>query len=368
MDISILERFQNIRLTKEEEDIIIITIANQGSVLEECENSLIGCFLSTKMPNLQAAKTTLRAACMLGDDIRIIKFQWVLDHGPGNFDNYLLLLRRWQLGLTATNTKFSKAEFWIQVWGVPFDLIAKEVSEAIGTKETMQASSVLGLNCLLRILFAVGDMSKALRGIGASLALDEPLPYGDWPWARLGNKVSQSPQHQSPRPRSPNRDLDHRSPATPDIPPKVTVISEDPSTATIPVEHANSACLETTPKTGTLTKAHVRHHSQVKHPSISNKSLVSDKEISWPMAPLTYLSNIPITVFEPTSQKGDPIREIRAKTKELRSWKRVGRGGPMEIHPMVKEEGNISGKCSSSVSKVIGGLGQFTKKQKKEDE
>ncbi len=149
MDISILERFQNVRLTKEEEDIIIITIANQGSVLEECENSLIGCFLSTKMPNLQAAKTTLRAACMLGDDIRIIKvgngmiqikfgnefqFQWVLDHGPWNFDNYLLLLRRWELGLTATNTKFSKAEFWIQVWGVPFDLMAKEVSKAIGTK------------------------------------------------------------------------------------------------------------------------------------------------------------------------------------------------------------------------------------------
>lgn len=120
--------------------------------------------------------------------------------------------------------------------------------------------------------------------------------------------------------------------------------------------------------------AHVAFKFEKQQPLTVNRPLLAEsskkkKTIVLPTrAPLTYLSNIPITVFEPTSQKGDPIEEIRAKTKELRSWKRVGRGGPMEIHPMVKEEGNIRGKCSSSVSKVIGGLGQFTKKQKKEDE
>ena len=98
-----------VKLTDEEEGNIIITGANRAQALEECEHSLLGRFLTLRPPNLRAAKTTLRTAWRMEEEVRMVdvgpglmqfkfrnafQLRWVLEHSPWNFDYHLLLLRR----------------------------------------------------------------------------------------------------------------------------------------------------------------------------------------------------------------------------------------------------------------------------------
>ena len=57
---------------------------------------------------------------------------WVLDNGPWSFDNKLLVLRRWERGMTANLVTFPTLPIWVQVWGLPFDLINEEAGWEIG--------------------------------------------------------------------------------------------------------------------------------------------------------------------------------------------------------------------------------------------
>ena len=57
---------------------------------------------------------------------------WVLDNGPWSFDNNLLVLRRWEMDMTANSVTFSTLPIWVQVWGLPFDLINEEAGWEIG--------------------------------------------------------------------------------------------------------------------------------------------------------------------------------------------------------------------------------------------
>ena len=140
-------RLQKVNLTNEEEDNIVITAANRGSALEECSLSLLGRFLTQKPINFRVARSTLRLAWRMGDDVRIVEvgngllqfrfahafqMKWVMEHGPWNFDNHLLVLRPWEWGLTAATTTFTHALFWVQIWGLPFDLMDPGVGETIG--------------------------------------------------------------------------------------------------------------------------------------------------------------------------------------------------------------------------------------------
>ena len=57
---------------------------------------------------------------------------WVWNNGPWCFDNHLLALRRWEKGMSARSVTFLKQTFWIQVWGLLFDLINEEARSDIG--------------------------------------------------------------------------------------------------------------------------------------------------------------------------------------------------------------------------------------------
>ena len=76
----------------------------------------------------------------MGNDILQFKFnsnyqmEWVEKNGPWNFDNNLLLLCRWRKGLTVTNIVFSHSPFWVQVWGIPFELMVEETGRDIGNR------------------------------------------------------------------------------------------------------------------------------------------------------------------------------------------------------------------------------------------
>jgi hypothetical protein len=147
MDTSLISRLQHITLTNDEEEQFIISDEQRGDRLEACALSLIGRFLSLKPINRRAAKDTMRAVWRMGTAIRIIEvgndllqfqfstefqLQWVLDSGPWAFDNNLLVLRRWERGMSAYSVNITQAQFWVQVWGLPFDLITPKVGTRIG--------------------------------------------------------------------------------------------------------------------------------------------------------------------------------------------------------------------------------------------
>ena len=130
MEQAILDGLQSLKLTKEEEEGIQLSIPSRAEWLEECQLSLFGKLLSNRQQNQRALKSTLRSAWKMGSDLRIVevgndilhfkfnsKYQMerVEKNGPWNFDNNLLLLCRWRKGLTAANISFSHSPFWVQI-------------------------------------------------------------------------------------------------------------------------------------------------------------------------------------------------------------------------------------------------------------
>ncbi|KAK9291799.1 hypothetical protein L1049_019749 [Liquidambar formosana] len=76
----------------------------------------------------------------VGDCMIHVKFltefqiEKVIDGGPWMFDNHLLVLKRWERGMHVKNVEFHSTNFWIQVWGLPFDCRGRQVGEDIGRR------------------------------------------------------------------------------------------------------------------------------------------------------------------------------------------------------------------------------------------
>ena len=174
----------NLRLTREEEDEISITTRCRSDLLEECNLSLFGRLLSDRHQNQRALKTILRSAWKMGSDLQIVdvgnnilqfkfsseyQLQWVEKNGPWNFDNNLLLLCRWRRGLTSTNITFTHSPFWVQIWGLPFELMAEEVCKELGNS--------LGSFIETDRRSGQSEQAKFMR-VRVNLQLDKPLRRG----------------------------------------------------------------------------------------------------------------------------------------------------------------------------------------------
>ena len=74
----------------------------------------------------------------VGDGLFQFKFalesqlKWVIQNGPWSFENHPLVLRRWERGMTTRTVTFNYIPLWVQVWGLPFNLISKEATRDIG--------------------------------------------------------------------------------------------------------------------------------------------------------------------------------------------------------------------------------------------
>lgn len=196
MESDCIERLQRISLTSVEGEIIKVHSDYREKALEECSLSLIGRFLTTKPINSRAAKSLLRSVWKFGQDLRIsdvgdglfqFKFtmdsqiEWVLNNGPWSFDGHILLLRRWEKGMTAYSVNFTHISFWVKIWGLPFDLMNVEVGRDIGGG----IGNVLEVDCKA----ITSDQARFLR-VRVEVPLSKPLrrgapilsPDGDTVW------------------------------------------------------------------------------------------------------------------------------------------------------------------------------------------
>nr|POF21145.1 hypothetical protein CFP56_06946 [Quercus suber] len=118
MEQVVVDGLLNLCLMKEEEEEITITMCCRSDLLEECSLSLFGKLLSNRQQNQRALKNTLRLAWKMGSDLQIV------DVGHN--------VLQWRRGLTASNIDFSHAPFWVQVWGLPFEMMDDEVGKELG--------------------------------------------------------------------------------------------------------------------------------------------------------------------------------------------------------------------------------------------
>lgn len=148
----VINSMVNMKLTSEEEEDIQISDEGRTEEIDSCALSLIGKFLTCKPYNRKVAKNTLRKAWGLDKELQIsevgsnlfqFKFQSdyelerILRGGPWTFDNQLLMLTRWRTGMSANNVILEHTLLWMQIWGVPFDMMSPTVVMEIGKKMGM---------------------------------------------------------------------------------------------------------------------------------------------------------------------------------------------------------------------------------------
>ena len=141
----------------------------------------MGKLLTDRKQNLRALKNTLRIAWKIGQDLKIVEvgndilqfkfadeyqLRWVETNGPWNFENNLLFLKRWERGMTANNISFTHSPFWIQIWGLPFDMMTEKIGKEIGSN--------LGIFMVVDTRSWMSDQAKFMR-IKVNLPLEKPL-------------------------------------------------------------------------------------------------------------------------------------------------------------------------------------------------
>ena len=195
MDSSFIERLQKIQLTEEEGEVVKLNLAHREKTIEECSLTLLGRFLTNRPYNQRAAKSLLRSVWKLGNDLRIVdvgeglfqfrfklesQLTWVLENGPWSFDNNLLVLRRWERGMTANSVTFSTLPIWVQVWGLPFDLINEEAGWEIGK----------GFGHMYEVdnKTFLSDQARFIR-IRVGISLKKPIRRGGWVANPEGDQV-----------------------------------------------------------------------------------------------------------------------------------------------------------------------------------
>ena len=198
------DSMDRMKLTSEEEEVITIFDEGRVEALESCQLSLIGKFLTCKSFNKMAAKNTICRAWGLDKSLQILEvglnlFQFkfhsefkmdrVFKGGPWSFDNQLLMLQRWKKGMTVGNIQMDKASLWVQVWGVPFDMIsprvAKEVGNRLGDIEKVEERKGKDdVNFFLRVRVAL-PITKPIRRVGFIAGSDGERRWVQFKYERL---------------------------------------------------------------------------------------------------------------------------------------------------------------------------------------
>ena len=129
----VINVLKNLKLTTAEGEVIVITEEGRLPLIESCNLSLIGQFLTCKVFSKRVAMNSIRKAWGMNTELLIVevgsnlfqlKFQIefdlsrVLKGGSLSFDNPLLMLKRWEKGLNASNVRVEYAFLCVQIWGL----------------------------------------------------------------------------------------------------------------------------------------------------------------------------------------------------------------------------------------------------------
>ena len=87
--------------------------------------------------------------------------------GPCSFDNQMLVLKRWQRGMSAANVALDRVSLWVQIWGAPFDMVSPQITTNIGgrigmVEEVEKQRSNDSQSLFMRVRVSV-SVSKPLR-------------------------------------------------------------------------------------------------------------------------------------------------------------------------------------------------------------
>ncbi|XP_038690803.1 uncharacterized protein LOC119989390 [Tripterygium wilfordii] len=182
-------------LTAEEGELVILQQEEISDNLKDFPNSAVGKILSHRILNKTAVRTVFRRAWGFGDDLRIFDlgpnfFQFifpnefalnrVLDEAPWYMDNHLLVLKKWELGMSVENAKFDSCPFWIHAHGLPLVCHSPKVAQSLG-------SAVGGFISAEDRSF--GKSSNAYLRFRALVYLDKPIRRGCFVLTPDGSKV-----------------------------------------------------------------------------------------------------------------------------------------------------------------------------------
>ncbi|KAL0002833.1 hypothetical protein SO802_016614 [Lithocarpus litseifolius] len=109
----VINSMVNLKLTSEKEKEIQVSDEGRMEEIDKCVLSLLGKFLTCKPYNREAVKNTLRKVLGLSKELQISK---------------------WRAGMSANNVVLEHASLWVQIWGVPFDMLSPRVATEIGNK------------------------------------------------------------------------------------------------------------------------------------------------------------------------------------------------------------------------------------------
>ena len=102
-----------------------------------------------------------------------------MNNGPWSFDG-LLVLRRWEMGMTTKSITFLSFPLWVQVWGLPFDLLLEEVGR--------ETRNELGWVVKVNTKAFMSDQARFIR-VRAEIPLDKPIHRGSSILNPEGDKI-----------------------------------------------------------------------------------------------------------------------------------------------------------------------------------
>ncbi|KAF7116442.1 hypothetical protein RHSIM_Rhsim04G0089300 [Rhododendron simsii] len=191
----VVARIGNFHLSDEEEDVITIDEEICQQALVACSFSLVGKLLTTKRFKVAAMKESLGRAWgfsknlsieEVGDNLFHFRFEdetscsRVLNGGPWNFENHLLVVQPWEPGMKADQVLFSSVAFWVQLWGLPFEFVTPAIGEVIGRR--------IGAPLSVDNREVVGEQGRFIR-IRVEVPLDKPLKRGGFISLGRGDKI-----------------------------------------------------------------------------------------------------------------------------------------------------------------------------------
>ncbi|KAJ8433507.1 hypothetical protein Cgig2_018041 [Carnegiea gigantea] len=167
MAAGLVEKWQNLKLTVEEETVIIVDDEEDNAKAEQIALCLVGRLHTNLSFNVRAMKSVFRNIVKPSKGLVIHDLdEYALNEGPWAFDGHTLLLKL-MIGLEiSSEVQFTTARFWVKAYDVPAKKqnisFAKNLASNIGELVDCDEATMMGFDKALSFRVDI-DISKPLR-------------------------------------------------------------------------------------------------------------------------------------------------------------------------------------------------------------